>query len=152
MAWHRTGGKPLAETNESQLYWRINASPSRGVSLKIITALFHFGNPQPMGRQPSFESCIIIFLNMMTSSNGNIFRVTGHSCGEFTGHRWIPCTKASDAELWCFLSLICTWINAWVNNSEGDDLRRQHAHYDVTVMRTATAYHRFDKISIECIP
>ena len=35
--------------------------------------------------------------------NGNIFRVTGHLCGEFTGHRWIPRTKASDAELWCFL-------------------------------------------------
>ena len=41
--------------------------------------------------------------HMMTSSNGNIFRVTGHLCGEFTGHRWIPRTKASDAELWCFL-------------------------------------------------
>ena len=40
---------------------------------------------------------------MMTSSNGNIFRVTGHLCGEFTGHQWIPRTKASDAELWCFL-------------------------------------------------
>ena len=40
---------------------------------------------------------------MMTSSNGNIFRVTGHSCGEFTGPRWIPHTKASDAELWCLL-------------------------------------------------
>ena len=40
---------------------------------------------------------------MMTSSNGNIFRVTDHLCGEFTGPRWIPCTKASDAELWCFL-------------------------------------------------
>ena len=40
---------------------------------------------------------------MMTSSNGNIFRVTGHLCGEFTGHRWINHTKASDAELWCFL-------------------------------------------------
>ena len=40
---------------------------------------------------------------MMTSSSGNIFRVTGHLCGEFTGHRWIPRTKASDAELWCFL-------------------------------------------------
>ena len=38
----------------------------------------------------------------MTSSNGNIFRVTGHLYGEFTGHRWIPHTKASDAELWCF--------------------------------------------------
>ena len=33
----------------------------------------------------------------MTSSNGNIFRVTGLLCGEFTGHRWIPRTKASDA-------------------------------------------------------
>ena len=31
----------------------------------------------------------------MTSPNGNIFRVTGHLCGEFTGHRWIPRTKAS---------------------------------------------------------
>ena len=40
---------------------------------------------------------------MITSSNGNIFRVTGHLCGEFTGPRWIPRTKASDAELWCFL-------------------------------------------------
>ena len=27
-------------------------------------------------------------LLMMTSSNGNIFRVTGHLCGEFTGDRW----------------------------------------------------------------
>ena len=41
--------------------------------------------------------------DMMTSSNGNIFRVTGHLSGEFTGPRWIPGTKASDAELWCFL-------------------------------------------------
>ena len=39
---------------------------------------------------------------MMTSSNGNIFRVTGHFCREFTGYRWIPCTKASNMELWCF--------------------------------------------------
>ena len=43
---------------------------------------------------------------MMTSSNGNIFRVTGHLCGEFTGYRWIPHIKASDAELLMF-SLIC---------------------------------------------
>ena len=40
---------------------------------------------------------------MMTSSNGNIFRVTGHLCGEFTGPRWIPRTKASDPEVWCIL-------------------------------------------------
>ena len=42
---------------------------------------------------------------MMTSSNGNIFHVTGHLCGEFTGPRWIPRTKASDAELWCLFYL-----------------------------------------------
>ena len=42
-------------------------------------------------------------LIMMTSANGNIFRVTGPLRGEFTGHWWIPLTKASDAELWCFL-------------------------------------------------
>ena len=40
---------------------------------------------------------------MKTSSNGSIFRVTGHLCGGFTGHWWLPCTKVSDAELWCFL-------------------------------------------------
>ena len=49
----------------------------------------------------SEQSCIIMMI-MMTSSNGNIFRVTGHLCGEFTGLRGIPSTKASDAELWCF--------------------------------------------------
>ena len=36
----------------------------------------------------------------MTSSNGDIFRVTGLLCGEFPGPRWIPLTKASDAEVW----------------------------------------------------
>ena len=41
--------------------------------------------------------------NMVMSSNGNIFRVTGPLCGEYTDHRWNPRTKASDAELWCFL-------------------------------------------------
>ena len=44
-----------------------------------------------------------VCLSMMTSSNGNIFRVTGPLCGEFIGHRWIFRTKASDAELWCFI-------------------------------------------------
>ena len=45
----------------------------------------------------------LIRSSMMTSSNGNIFRVTGYLCGKFTGPRWIPLTKASDAELWGFL-------------------------------------------------
>ena len=45
----------------------------------------------------------VLYFSMMTSSDGNIFRVTGFLCGEFTGHWWIPLLKASDAELWCFL-------------------------------------------------
>ena len=74
---------------------------------------------------------INILVPMMTSSNGNIFRVTGPLCGEFTRHRWIPRTKASNAELWC---LICVWINDWVSNREAGNLRRHRGHYDVTVM------------------
>ena len=34
---------------------------------------------------------------------------------------------------WMF-SVICVWINGWVNNREAGDLRRYCAHYDVTVM------------------
>ena len=31
-------------------------------------------------------------------------------------------------------SLICVWINGWVNNREAGDLRRHRGHYDVIVM------------------
>ena len=31
-------------------------------------------------------------------------------------------------------SLICVWINGWVNNREAGDLRRHLGHYDVIVM------------------
>ena len=73
----------------------------------------------------------------MTSSNENMFRGTGFLSGEFTGHRWIPLTKASVADLWCFF--IWAWINAWVNIREAGDLRRHHARHDVTVMKSG--YH-----------
>ena len=69
----------------------------------------------------------------MTSSNGNIFHVTGPLCGEFTGHRWIPLTKASDTELWYFL-WSAPWINGWANDREAGDFRRHRAHYDVITM------------------
>ena len=34
--------------------------------------------------------CLVCIYVMMTSSNGNIFRVTGHLCGEFTGPGEFP--------------------------------------------------------------
>ena len=33
-------------------------------------------------------------------------------------------------------SLICAWINGWVDNDAAGDLRRHRAHFDVTVMWT----------------
>ena len=56
----------------------------------------------------------------MTSSNGNIFRVTGHLCGEFTDRRWIPPTTASDAELWCLNErLSIQWWGWWFETPSG---------------------------------
>ena len=34
-------------------------------------------------------------------------------------------------------SLICAWINGWVNNRDAGDLRHHRTHYDVTVMMLA---------------
>ena len=45
--------------------------------------------------------------SVMTSSNGNIFRVIGRLCGAV------------------MFSLIYDWINRWVNNREAGDLRRE---------------------------
>ena len=42
-------------------------------------------------------------ITLMTSSNENIFGVSGPLWWEVTGHRQIPLTNASGAELWCFL-------------------------------------------------
>ena len=87
--------------------------------------------PESMG--PSHRGyCHRNPISMKTSSKGNIFRVTGHLCVEFTCYRWIRLTKASDAELWCFL-WSAPWINGWVNNREAGDLRCHRPHYDVIV-------------------
>ena len=75
---------------------------------------------------------------MMSSSNGNIFCVTGPWAGnspvtgEFPGHRWIPLTKASDAELRSFL-----WyaLEPTANDRDAGDLRRHRSHYDAIVVK-----------------
>ena len=36
--------------------------------------------------------------------------------------------------------LICSWINAWVNNCEAGDLRHHRAHYDVIIMNIPSPY------------
>ena len=69
-------------------------------------------------------------LPMMTSSNGNIFRVTGPLwgnsvvTGEFPARR--PVTRSFDV----FFDL----HKRWVNTRESGDLRCHRAHYDVIVI------------------
>ena len=69
---------------------------------------------------------------MMTSSNGNIFRVTGPLCGESPVPVNFPHKGQWRGAL--MFSLISAWINGWVNNGEAGDLRRHRGHYDVNVM------------------
>ena len=55
-------------------------------------------------------------------------------------HRW-PVNSLHKGQ-WrraLIFSLICAWINDWVNNREAGDLRRHRAHYDFTAM----TYKRF---------
>ena len=66
-------------------------------------------------------------------SNGNIFRVTGHLCGEFTSPGELGPHKGQRRGVLMF-SVICVWIDNWVNNREACHLRRYPAHYDVIVM------------------
>ena len=79
-------------------------------------------------------SQLVLSIQLGYFYNENIFRVSVPLCGGFSGHRWIPHTRASDAEEhWCFL-LICARINGSVSNREAGDLRRHRGHYDVIVM------------------
>ena len=70
--------------------------------------------------------------SMMTSSNGNIFSITGPLwgyppvTGRFLWQR--PVTGSFD------IFFICAWTNGLANNWDAGDLRRNRAHYDVTVM------------------
>ena len=73
------------------------------------------------------------FWQMMTSSNGNIFRVTGPLCEEFTGHGEFPTQRPVTRNFDVFFDLRLN--NGWVNNREAGDLRRHSGHYDVSVMK-----------------
>ena len=71
---------------------------------------------------------------MMTSSNGNIFRVTGPFCGEFTGPGEFPAQMPVARSFDVFFDLRLN--KQLINNREAGDLRRLRGHYDVNVMIT----------------
>ena len=64
-------------------------------------------------------------------------------------HRW-PVNSLHEGQ-WrraLIFSLICAWINGWVNNHEAGDLRSHLAHYDVTVMSLVESTHWNDYIDV----
>ena len=69
----------------------------------------------------------------MTSSNGNIFCVTGPLCGEFTAHGEFPTQRPVTRSFDVFFDV--HWINVWVNNRETGDLKYHPALNDVIVMQ-----------------
>ena len=111
---------------------------------------------EPFHKMPSVKFWVILFwpecgrmihlhandvsVPMMTSSNGNIFRVTGpfvrgihrspvnfHHKGQWRGA--------------LMFSLICAWTNDWTKYREAGDLRRHSGHYDAIVM----SMYKFDR-------
>ena len=73
---------------------------------------------------------------LMTSSNWNISALLVICAGNSP-------VNSMHKGLWrgaLMFSLICVWINAWVNNREAGDLRRHRAHYDVTIMWWRNSY------------
>ena len=88
-------------------YWHFNGSklsmPTEGChpesgDVAVLGILGFFGTFNLLFRKKNCSHSQVS-TNMMTSSNGSIFRVTGHLCWKFTGPRWIPRTKAIHAEL-----------------------------------------------------
>ena len=114
MAWRCPGDKPLSEPMMVSLMTHICVTRPQWVNCLGPVWESENGDFWPWCHVAS----------MLTSSNGNIFHVTGPLCGEFTSH-------------WCralMFSLICARINSEVNNCEAGDLRRHRTFNGVTVM------------------
>ena len=94
-----------------------------------------------------------LLYDMMTSSNGNIFRVTGPLCGEFTGPGEIPAQRPVTRSFDVFFDL--RLIDDWVNNREAGDLRRHRGHYDVNQwtisfpLRSCTSMHWLNQLWVQ---
>ena len=124
MDWRWSGDRPLPEptmTRSTDAYTSLHLNECKVRCLEMVLGIApeFYQTDEPYRRMITFLSYLSYrlsaslhfdicyntwrMLNMMTSSNGNIFRVTGPLWREFTGNRWIPLTKSRDAELWCFI-------------------------------------------------
>ena len=83
--------------------------------------------------------------NTMTSSNGNIIRVTGHLYEEFTGHRWIPLqrpvTRSFDAFFYLRLNNRLSKWWGWWSDTPSCPLWRQFNNYRNIILGMSGARH-----------
>ena len=105
------------KTYKGNIYSCFNQNVKQGMSIQEYISIFHV-----------FVS--IPFYNMMASSNFPCFWPFVRGI-----HR-SPVNSPHSGQ-WrraLMFSLICDWINGWVNNREAGDLRRHRTHYDVIVI------------------
>ena len=105
----------MASNAENVSIWRHHEErPTPGHLRQWISCLLASWQHEVPGHQqlrilpPEYFSLCFIFIftfqiAMMTSWNGNIFRVTGLCAGNSPGTGEFPTQRASNAELWCFL-------------------------------------------------
>ena len=101
-----SGKRPMERTLSMHIYSIRNyivgvTNASTGFSVR--SKLTQFEWPDALRHQAQINRSYWNTCIMMTSSKGNIFRVTRPLRWESTGYWWIPLTKASEAKLWCFL-------------------------------------------------
>ena len=112
---------------------RVKSSPTLRQTIKIASKLSINGalwSESTVGWWISITGPVLC--NMMTLSNGNIFRVLAFCAGNSPATGEFPAQRPVTPMMF---SLICAWINGWVNTREAGDLRRHRVHYDVTVIK-----------------
>ena len=110
-------------------------SPRASTQIVIMTT-FNFGRDKKVGVMTALEFSVMKqntwWRHQMETFSALLAVCAGNS-------RW-PVNSPHKGQ-WpgaLMFSLICAWINGWVNSGEAGDLRRHCAHYNVTVMRKQT--------------
>ena len=122
LQWRHNGRDSVLNQQPRECLFRpvINDKSSAHLHLMQICILYHFN---------AFTLLYSIYINIMdslvTSSNGNIFRVTDHLCGNSP----VPGEFPAQSQ-WCgalMFSFMWAQINGRVNNREVGHLRRHGA-------------------------
>ena len=124
----RSGGSGDEGSLPNSVEWKFILFITTHFSGGALTSHFMEEHSSPTSIFPVF---------MLTSPNGNMFRVTGFCAGNSPVTVGNLPVNSSHTDQWreaVVFSLICAWTNGWINNQYAGDLRRHCAHYDVTVM------------------